>query len=430
MLLAHELGLKSIYICPDLNYGAAVHADKWIPILPNTDAALQLAIAYVWITEGTYDKEYIATHSYGFEKFEDYVLGKEDGVPKTPAWASEKCGVPEWTIKALARDWAKKTTSLIHGNGGPGISGPYLLRAGPAGSHAPGHERPGQARRPSGQDDRMVDLGRVVSLPYQGKIRPNLAGFSEQVRPVELHGSDADDPAPLLGRPSGDAGTDQAHRPDSARRPSPSASSTTPSCTRPSAGGACTASWSRRKSSSSEHTYPAPGCSEVHMIWTDSPCWITCWNDSNTYIQALQSPSIECIVAQHPWLENDCLMADIILPVSTRFEMLDIGNDLGSGVLTSVFVEEPCIDPVGESLSDFDVVARIAEKLGLWEEYTLGKTMEEKQKLAFDASGHGRAGLLGGAEGEAVLRHPLQRRGQGPATRPAASSPTTRPTIP
>ncbi len=38
---------------------AAVHADKWIPILPNTDAALQLAIAYHWITKGTYDKEYI-----------------------------------------------------------------------------------------------------------------------------------------------------------------------------------------------------------------------------------------------------------------------------------------------------------------------------------------------------------------------------------
>ena len=47
-----ELGIKQIYICPDLNYGAAVHADKWIPILPNTDAALQLAIAYTWITKG------------------------------------------------------------------------------------------------------------------------------------------------------------------------------------------------------------------------------------------------------------------------------------------------------------------------------------------------------------------------------------------
>ena len=120
-----ELGIKQVYVCPDLNYGTAVHADKWIPIRPNTDAALQLAIAYIWIKEGTYDKEYIATHSVGFEKFEDYVLGKEDGVPKTADWAAEKTGIPVWTIKALARDWAKKATSIVHSNGGSDVRGPY-----------------------------------------------------------------------------------------------------------------------------------------------------------------------------------------------------------------------------------------------------------------------------------------------------------------
>ena len=118
---------------------------------------------------------------------------------------------------------------------------------------------------------------------------------------------------------------------------------------------------------------------------------------------------IECIVAQHPWLENDCLMADIILPASTRFEMLDIGNDIGSGVFTSVFLEDHCIDPVGESLCDFDIVAKIAEKLGLHEEYTQGKTHEEKQKLAFEGSGVDELIILGGAAEEAVLRHPLRR---------------------
>ena len=65
-----NLGIKSIYIFPDLNYGAAIHADKWIPIRPNTDAALQLAIAYIWMTEETYDKEYVATHTFGYEKYE------------------------------------------------------------------------------------------------------------------------------------------------------------------------------------------------------------------------------------------------------------------------------------------------------------------------------------------------------------------------
>ncbi|NLO28697.1 MAG: molybdopterin-dependent oxidoreductase, partial [Actinobacteria bacterium] len=89
-----EVGVKQIYINPDLNYAAAIHADKWIPVLPNTDAALQLAVMYVWITEDTYDKEYVKTHTVGFDKMKAYVLGEEDGVPKTPAWASPKCGVP------------------------------------------------------------------------------------------------------------------------------------------------------------------------------------------------------------------------------------------------------------------------------------------------------------------------------------------------
>ena len=83
-----ELGIKQIYVCPDLNYAAAVHADRWIPVLPNTDAALYLAIAYQWFKDGTYDKEYLDTHAVGVDKFEAYVMGEEDGVPKTPEWAA------------------------------------------------------------------------------------------------------------------------------------------------------------------------------------------------------------------------------------------------------------------------------------------------------------------------------------------------------
>jgi anaerobic selenocysteine-containing dehydrogenase len=65
-----DIGIKQVYVCPDLNYGAAVHADKWIPILPNTDAAMQLAVAYTWMQEGTYDQEYVATHTVGFDNLD------------------------------------------------------------------------------------------------------------------------------------------------------------------------------------------------------------------------------------------------------------------------------------------------------------------------------------------------------------------------
>ena len=165
-----DLGIECVYICPDLNYAAAVHADKWIPILPNTDAALQLAIAYIWLTEGTYDKDYIATHTYGFDKFAAYVLGEEDGVPKTPRWASEKCGVKPWTIKAPPlgeKDHLHppRQRRLLHPR-------PLRHRARPAGGDAAGDAGAGPARRPPGQDDRVEHVGPGLPGALSGGLRP------------------------------------------------------------------------------------------------------------------------------------------------------------------------------------------------------------------------------------------------------------------
>ena len=126
-----------------------------------------------------------------------------------------------------------------------------------------------------------------------------------------------------------------------------------------------------------QYTYPAQGCPEVHMIWTDSPCWITCWNDSNTYIKALRSPKIEFIVAQHPWMENDCGFADLILPVNTKFEERDISTDTMGGQFYLIIHEEQCIEPSGESFSDYEIVCMVAERLGLLEAYTDGKSIED-----------------------------------------------------
>jgi trimethylamine-N-oxide reductase (cytochrome c) len=135
--------------------------------------------------------------------------------------------------------------------------------------------------------------------------------------------------------------------------------------------------------------YPRPGLSRVHMIWTDAPCQVTCWNDGHLHSRAYQDESIECIVAQHPWLENDCYYADIILPVSTKHEMHDIANDLSSGGFVSVYKVEPCCPPVGESLTDFDVCAKIAEKLGkdYYDAYTGNMSEEERVRLFYKASG-------------------------------------------
>ena len=43
------------------------------------------------------------------------MLGKTDGMPKTPEWAEAESGVPAREIRALAREWASKKTMLAAG---------------------------------------------------------------------------------------------------------------------------------------------------------------------------------------------------------------------------------------------------------------------------------------------------------------------------
>ncbi|MFC1902233.1 molybdopterin-dependent oxidoreductase, partial [Chloroflexota bacterium] len=347
-----ELGIKSIYVCPDLNYGAAIHADKWIPVLPNTDTALQLAIIYTWITEGTYDKEYIATHTIGFEKLEEYVMGKEDGIPKTPAWASPRCGVTEWTIKALAREWASRRTSITHHAGGSYIRAAYATE--PArlevfllamqGLGKPGVHQVNMTKHGLPRSILTPDFGEA----FRG-YHPRKTALPKQFIPKTLL------PEAILNPPISWYGTPLPPEPT--------------------------------ENQFVQYTYPAAGCPEIHMMWTDSPCWIGCWNGGNRMIEAVRSPKIEFILTQHPWLENDCLLADVILPVNTKLEEEDIGSDIHGEQFCTIFPEGKCVEPVGESRSDYEIVCLIAERLGLLQEYTEGKTVEEWIRHGFNTSG-------------------------------------------
>ena len=400
-----KIGIKSVYVCPDLNYGAAVHADKWIPVLPGTDAALHLAIAWVWMNEGTFEKDYIATHAYGFEKFEDYVLGREDGVPKTPAWASEKCGVAEWTIKALARDWAKKIVSICHSNGGGYIRGPFATEPARLEVMLLGMRAVGS---PGVHQAKMIEWNlwnRDFPLPYQGEFVPAVPHIADPLRPVD------GDVHPSINMKRFTLTPDQEKRtPELIElfKQHPAPKQFIPRVLIHKAILDGHAEWYGLQCFSSSQipdaqncrlpttdyqfgrvVYPREGCSRVHMIWTDAPCQVTCWNDGHLTQKAMQHQDIECIVAQHPWLENDCYFADIILPVATKHEMHDIGNDLSSGAFVSIYKEEPCCPPVGESLSDFDVCAKVADKLGreYYDAYTGNMSEEERVRLFYKASG-------------------------------------------
>lgn len=113
---AHEKGARIVAVDPRMNATAAIFADEWIPIRPGTDAAALIAMAYVMIIENLHDRAFLDSYTIGFEKFQDYVLGQEDGVPKTPSWAAAITGVPEKVIYDLARQYAtSKPAALICG---------------------------------------------------------------------------------------------------------------------------------------------------------------------------------------------------------------------------------------------------------------------------------------------------------------------------
>lgn len=113
---AKEAGVKMVCVDPRFTDTVATFADLWIPIKPSTDTAMLIAMAYVIIKYNLQDHSFLHKYTTGFEKFRNYVLGIEDGIPKSPAWAERLTDVPASVIENLAKEYAtNKPAALIPG---------------------------------------------------------------------------------------------------------------------------------------------------------------------------------------------------------------------------------------------------------------------------------------------------------------------------
>ncbi len=354
-----EAGIKLVHIDPYFNDSIQFLGGKWIAPRPTTSPALAIAIAYVWITEDLYDKDYIATHTTGFETWRDYVLGKSDGIPKSPEWQEDETGVPASDVRALAREWGTKKTYLGAGAWGNGHGG--------ACRNATGIQ---WART-------MVCLIAMQGLGKPGVNMGNLQWGTPQDFNFYFPGY-AD------GGMSGDLRKTSMSVALYQRMPQlPSINTNTqviPRMQLPEAiidGKAEGYAWdgSSIEAQFTKITYPKPGFSPVHMLYKYGGSLVSTMPNSNRYIRMFRSPNLEFVVNQNIWMEGDTLFADIILPACTNFERPDISEWAGLGGYAHhgemqlnhrvITFQHKCIEPLGESKSDFTIFREICERLGL-----------------------------------------------------------------
>jgi trimethylamine-N-oxide reductase (cytochrome c) len=366
-----EKGVKMVFIDPFHNYTAAAMGGKWIAPRPGTDAALALAIAHVWISEGTYDKSYVADRTVGFDDFRDYVLGKTDGVAKTPRWAAAECGVPARTIAALAREWASKRTMLSSGaRGGEG----------------------GACREAYGTEwARLM----VLLQAMQGLGKPGIGIWGTAMGAPRNN----DVWFPAYGDPDGRLAHSKVCRvlpqnpvPQRLYRPLvPDAILAPPISWR--GEGFCNRSLEQQFT---PFTYPMEGCSEIKLWYRYGGSFPGTMTDTSKWARMYPSEKLEFVVNQDVWWSAETGYADVILPACTQLERDDIGewgepggqSKAGSsGCNFRVIVRmKKCIEPLWDSKSDYQIFSEIARRLGLEQDYTEGNSDLDWAKKFFEIS--------------------------------------------
>lgn len=351
--LARERGTRVVCIDPRLSMSAAALADEWIPIRPGTDAAMMAAMAYVILTEGLHDADFVRTHCVGVHatgmpagcetapSWSDYLLGTRDGRPKTPDWAEPITGVPRETIARVARDYATLRPGVLYqGYGMQRRShGEQVVRAGAAlaaltgNVGVPGGWAGGLAlQAPDGGP--FWNVFPVGANPVGAAI-PCFLWTEAVLRGREMG---TEDGVLFEGRDGGEGSESAAAA----------------------VAGLGTGDPRRLES-------------DIKLIWAvASNALVNQHANINRTASILADESlVELIAVQDQFLTPTARYADLVLPVATQFETWGVEDGWKYG--DEVILMPPLVEAPGECRTDYRICADVAERLGIGEAYTEGR---------------------------------------------------------
>ena len=298
---------------------------RWLPILPGTDVALMLAIAYVLETEKLTDQNFLNKYCSGYELFKTYFLGNNGHVAKTPEWASEITGINASDIKKLARKMALGRTI---------ISVSWSLQRARYGEHPYWMAcvlaaMLGQIGLPGGG----IGFG-YGAIGNIGKTAKRMQGplFEQGTNPIAdfIPVSRITD---MLLNPNGHYNFNGEKR-----------------------------------------IYP-----DIKLVYWCGGNPFHHHQDLNRLAKGWQYP--ETVIVHEPWWTATAQRADIVFPATTQFERSDIGWAKGDPYL---FYMPQMISPVGKAKDDYDIFADLSKKLYCEEKFTENQSSEEWIQSIYD----------------------------------------------
>jgi len=291
---------------------------EWLAPVPGTDVAIMLALAHVLATERLADHTFLVDYCEGFEVFERYLLGADDGTPKSPEWAAAFCGLDAGTLRTLARRMAAGRTLVTvswslqrtrHGEQAPwmGLTLAAML---------------GQIGLPGGGFGHGYGS---MNEPGLAPLRCRLPVFPQGPNPVTTF-------IPVA------AVSDMLLRPGQAY-----------------------------DFNGTTYTFP-----DIRCVY---------WAGGNPFHHHQNLPRlrralarVDTVVVHDPYWTAMAKHADIVVPSTTAYEREDFSGSRNDPLLMAM----PALtEPYGQSRNDYRTFAALADRLGFGDRFTGGRTERE-----------------------------------------------------